>query len=172
MYVCWAQSRSLGLKCAEAEEGGCGQPVELGFSVASSHQDIGEVRLDPRSPGCPSSCTCSGLQPWRGQGGVIPFTENSRVPSAVFPEPGPPNSDLVEAPRGSCAPPQPWRVYPRGEESPALVTQPALPPPGRPRSKGKARAELRPARRETHGQRRLAGYSSQGRKVSDRIEVT
>ena len=63
---CWAQSRSLGLKCAEAEEGGCGQPVELGCRGGSGTSSCREMREDQgnlyenRCPGSENASRMSG----------------------------------------------------------------------------------------------------------------
>ena len=63
---CWAQSRSLGLERAEAEEGGCGQPVELGCRGGPRTSSCHEMREDQgnlyenRCPGSENSSQCQG----------------------------------------------------------------------------------------------------------------
>ena len=62
---CWAQSRSLGLECAEAEEGGCGQPVELGCRGGSGTSSCHEMREDQGNlyeNRCPGSENASQIQ--------------------------------------------------------------------------------------------------------------
>ena len=62
----WAQSRSLGLQCAEAEEGGRGQPVELGCRGGPGTSSCREMREDQgnlyrkRGPGSENSSRMSG----------------------------------------------------------------------------------------------------------------
>ena len=63
---CWAQSRSLGLERAEAEEGGRGQPVELGCRGGPRTSSCHEMREDQgnlyenRCPGSENSSQVSG----------------------------------------------------------------------------------------------------------------